>query len=116
MYGLFLCLDILRYAFENSPNKKCDTWRFLRPVAVISFTIGHTHKHQFYRKYIIYARSSKTRREFFREILYKNISIIAIQHGKFILLTPLAIFPILLGEIRVGQNCNEKLLITNYLE
>ena len=40
-----------------------------------------------------------TRREFFREILYKNIAIIAIQHGKFILLTPLAIFPILLGEI-----------------
>ena len=40
-----------------------------------------------------------TRREFFREILYKNIAIIAIQHGKFILLTPLEIFPILLGEI-----------------
>ena len=34
-----------------------------------------------------------------REILYKNIAIIAIQHGKFILLTPLAIFPVLLGEI-----------------
>ena len=40
-----------------------------------------------------------TRREFLGEILYKNIAIIAIQHGKFILLTPLAIFPILLGEI-----------------
>ena len=40
-----------------------------------------------------------TRREFLREILYKNITIISIQHGKFILLTPLAIFPILLGEI-----------------
>ena len=40
-----------------------------------------------------------TRREFLREILYKNIAIIGIQHGKFILLTPLAIFPILLGEI-----------------
>ena len=40
-----------------------------------------------------------TRREFLREILYKNIAIIAIEHGKFILLTPLAIFPILLGEI-----------------
>ena len=40
-----------------------------------------------------------TRREFLREILYKSIVIIAIQHGKFILLTPLAIFPILLGEI-----------------
>ena len=40
-----------------------------------------------------------TRREFLREILYKNIAIIAIQHGKFILLTPLAIFSILLGEI-----------------
>ena len=40
-----------------------------------------------------------TRRKFLREILYKNIAIIAIQHGKFILLTPLAIFPILLGEI-----------------
>ena len=39
-----------------------------------------------------------SRREFFREILYKNIAIIAIQHGKFILLTPLAIFPMLLGE------------------
>ena len=38
-----------------------------------------------------------TRREFLREILYKNIAIIVIQHGKFILLTPLAIFPILLG-------------------
>ena len=42
---------------------------------------------------------STTRREFLREILYKNIAIIAIQHGKFILLTPLEIFPILLGEI-----------------
>ena len=40
-----------------------------------------------------------TWREFLREILYKNIAIIAIQHGKYILLTPLAIFPILLGEI-----------------
>ena len=40
-----------------------------------------------------------TRREFLREILYKNIAIIAIQHGNFILFTPLAIFPILLGEI-----------------
>ena len=39
------------------------------------------------------------RREFFREIFYKNIAIIAIQHGNVILLTPLAIFPILLGEI-----------------
>ena len=34
-----------------------------------------------------------------REILYKNIAIIVIQHSKFILLTPLAILPILLGEI-----------------
>ena len=33
------------------------------------------------------------------EILYKNIAIIAIQHGKFIFLTSLAIVPILLGEI-----------------
>ena len=40
-----------------------------------------------------------TRREFLREILYKNIAIIAIQHGKFIFLTSLAIFPTLLGEI-----------------
>ena len=40
-----------------------------------------------------------TRRELLREILYKNIALIAIQHGKFILLTTLAIFPILLGEI-----------------
>ena len=39
------------------------------------------------------------RREFFREIIYKNIAIIAIQHGKFDLLTPLAIFPVLLSEI-----------------
>ena len=38
-------------------------------------------------------------REFLREILYKNIAIIAIQHGQFILLTPLSIFPILLDEI-----------------
>ena len=38
------------------------------------------------------------RREFLRQILYKNITIIAIQRGKFILLTPLAIFPILLGD------------------
>ena len=36
---------------------------------------------------------------FLREILYKNVATIAIQHGKFILLSPLAIFPILLGEI-----------------
>ena len=44
----------------------------------------------------IYSTSSNcTRREFLREILYKNIAIVAIQHGKFILLTPLAIFPIL---------------------
>ena len=40
-----------------------------------------------------------TRREFLREILYKNIAIIVIQHGEFILLTLLAIFRILLGEI-----------------
>ena len=40
-----------------------------------------------------------TRREFLTDIIYKNIAIIAIQHGKFILLTPQAIFPILLGEI-----------------
>ena len=40
-----------------------------------------------------------TRSEFLREILYKNIAIIAIQHGKFILLRPQAIFPILLGKI-----------------
>ena len=40
-----------------------------------------------------------TRREFLREILYKNIAIIAIQHAKFICLTALAIFSILLGEI-----------------
>ena len=43
--------------------------------------------------------NESTRREFLREIFYKNISIIAIQHGKCILLTPLAIFPILLSEI-----------------
>ena len=41
----------------------------------------------------------RTRREFLREILYKKIAIIAIQHGQFILLTPLAICPILLGVI-----------------
>ena len=41
----------------------------------------------------------RTRTEFSREILYRNIPLIAIQHGKFILLTTLAIFPILLGEI-----------------
>ena len=46
-----------------------------------------------------YLQLEITRREFFKEILYKNIAIIATQHGKFILLTPLAIFPILLGEI-----------------
>ena len=46
-----------------------------------------------------YKKKSRTRREFLREILYKNIAIIAIQHGKFILLTPLAIFSILFGEI-----------------
>ena len=40
-----------------------------------------------------------TRREFSREILYKNIAIIAIQHSKIILFTPLAIFTILLNEI-----------------
>ena len=44
-------------------------------------------------------QENSTRREFLREILYKNIAITAIQHGKFILLAPLAIFPILLGEI-----------------
>ena len=43
--------------------------------------------------------SDAARREFFMEILYKNIAIIAIQHGKFVFLTPLSIFPILLGEI-----------------
>ena len=48
-------------------------------------------------KLIIYTRS--TRKEFSREILYKNMAIIAIQYGKFILFTPLAIFPILLGVI-----------------
>ena len=37
--------------------------------------------------------------KFLREILYKNISIITIQHSKFILLTPLTIFTILLSEI-----------------
>ena len=42
---------------------------------------------------------SPTRKEFLREILYKNIAIIAIQHGKCILLTRLAILSILLGEI-----------------
>ena len=45
-----------------------------------------------------------TRREFFREILYKNISIIAIQHSKNFLLTPLAIFPILLSEIHLSPS------------
>ena len=44
------------------------------------------------------------RREFLREILYKNITIIAIQHVKFILLTSLAIFPILLGEIHSSRS------------
>ena len=39
-------------------------------------------------------KRSNAQREFLREILYKNIEIIAIQHGKFILLTPLANFPI----------------------
>ena len=42
--------------------------------------------------------SRPTRREFLRENLYKNIAILAIQHGKS-LLTPVAIFPILLGEM-----------------
>ena len=45
-----------------------------------------------------------TRKELLSEILYKNIAIIAIQHGKFILLTPLAIFPILLGEIHSSSS------------
>ena len=40
-----------------------------------------------------------TRREFLREILYNNIAIIAYSIVKFILLTPLAIFPILSSEI-----------------
>ena len=44
-------------------------------------------------------RRFAARREFWREILYKNIAIIAIQHIKIILLTPLAIFPILWSEI-----------------
>ena len=39
------------------------------------------------------------RREFLREILYKNIAIIAIQHSKMYFVEPLAIFPILLSEI-----------------
>ena len=50
----------------------------------------HIDLHEYYQS---------TLREFLRGILYKNIAIIAIQHDKFILLTPLAIFPILLGEI-----------------
>ena len=42
----------------------------------------------------------RTRREFFKEILYKNIVIIAIQHSKMHFVdAPLAIFPILLSEI-----------------
>ena len=45
-----------------------------------------------------------TWRESLRNILYKNIAIIATQHGKFILLTPLAIFPILLGEIHSSSS------------
>ena len=45
-----------------------------------------------------FPRLCTTRREFSREILYKNIAIIAIQHSKIYLLTPLAIFPILLSE------------------
>ena len=49
--------------------------------------------------FIIDIYRDATRRQFLKEILYKNIAIIAIQHGKFILLTPLAIFPILLSEI-----------------
>ena len=49
------------------------------------------------KNFLILIRSA--RREFLREILYKNKAIIEIQHGKFILLTALAIFPILLGEI-----------------
>ena len=36
---------------------------------------------------------------FWGKFSIKNIVIIAIQHGKFILVTPLAIFPIMLGEI-----------------
>ena len=54
------------------------------------------------------------RREFLREILCKNIAIIAIQHGKFILLTPLAIFPILLGEIH--SNPSGKFPYTYYFK
>ena len=46
------------------------------------------------RRFLFY-----TRREFLREIVYKNIGIIAIQHSKIILFTPLAIFTILLSEI-----------------
>ena len=48
--------------------------------------------------------TNSTRREFSREIRYKNIAIIAIQHGKFISLTPLAIFPIFLGEIHLSPS------------
>ena len=55
-----------------------------------------------------------TRREFLRKILYKNIAIIAIQQGKFILLTPLAIFPILLGEIH--SSTSGKFSYTYYLK
>ena len=51
------------------------------------------------KSYYVWRDIFYTRREFLREILYKNIAIIAIQHSKFILLTPPAIFPILLGEI-----------------
>ena len=40
-----------------------------------------------------------TRGEFSRDILYKSIAIIAIQHGVIVLLTPVAIFSILFGEI-----------------
>ena len=52
-----------------------------------------------YYSEFLYSSPFHTRREFLRIILYRNIAIIAIQHGNFILLTPLTIFPILLSEI-----------------
>ena len=48
---------------------------------------------------VCWVRFKSARREFLRQSLHKNIAIIAIQYDKFILLIPLAIFPILLGEI-----------------
>ena len=84
------CLPDARWCTEEKFEKQCFTGR----VSLNKLLLGLE----------TYLEKKFTRREFLREILYKNMATIAIQHGKFIFLTPLAIFPILLGEIHLNPS------------